>query len=219
MNFLHTCANPQRDRKFRLLLAPGSMGPMDSPTFEALCRLLAAQGLAVSRFEFDYMAQRRTGGSRRPPPRAERLVDEFANAITAICDTSGTGERLLIGGKSLGGRVASMIADDELAAGRIAGLVCFSYPFHPPGKQERLRTGHLVALACPMLIVQGERDPFGTQAEVGEYDLAAVIEIHWAADGDHDLKPRKSSGRSHADNLADAARAVAAFADRLDGAG
>ena len=79
------------------------------------------------------------------------------------------GPPVLIGGKSMGGRVASLVADDLYAAGRIAGLVCLGYPFHPPNKPEQLRTAHLERLACPALIVQGERDPFGGRAEVEGY--------------------------------------------------
>jgi predicted alpha/beta-hydrolase family hydrolase len=215
MHFLHNRPCGQPAKEVHLLLAPGSMGPMDSPALELLSQLLAACGVVVSRFEFDYMAQRRSGGKRRPPPRAERLLDEYAAAISAIEPGPKPDARLLIGGKSLGGRVASMVAEAEFAAGRIAGLVCFGYPFHPPGKADKLRTAHLEALRCPALIVQGERDPFGDREEVTGYKLAATIGLHWAVDGDHDLKPRKSSGRSHEDNLADAARAIADFADRL----
>lgn len=219
MLFLHDRPDKQPAKRFHLLLAPGSMGPMDSPTLELLSRLVAKCGVSVSRFEFDYMAQRRSGGKRRPPPRAERLIDEFVDAIGALEHEREPDATLLIGGKSLGGRVASMVAEDEFAAGRIAGLVCFGYPFHPPGKADKLRTAHLETLRCPTLIVQGERDPFGTREEIAGYELAATISLHWATDGDHDLKPRKACGRSHEDNLADAAQAVAAFADRLAGDG
>ena len=138
----------------------------------------------------------------------ERLVDEYRAAVAA----AGPGAPLLIGGKSMGGRVASLVADDLHAAGRIAGLVCLGYPFHPPGKPDRLRTAHLEHLACPALIVQGERDPFGTRAEVGAMRLSPAIRFHWAGDGDHDLGPRGGSGFTRKGNLAAAADAVAAFA-------
>lgn len=74
---------------------------------------------------------------------------------------------------------------------RIAGLLCLGYPFHPQGKPETLRTAHLARLRAPTLICQGTRDPFGTQQEVAGYDLSERIQLHWLADGDHDLKPRK----------------------------
>jgi predicted alpha/beta-hydrolase family hydrolase len=196
------------DASVRFLCAHGAGAGMETAFLQAVAGLLAERGVAVLRFEFAYMAGRRTGGSRRPPPKAERLVDEYRAAVAA----AGPGAALLIGGKSMGGRVASLVADDLHAAGRIAGLVCLGYPFHPPGKPERPRTAHLERLACPALIVQGERDPFGTRAEAEAMRLSPAIRFHWAGDGDHDLGPRGGSGFTRKGNLAAAADAVAAFA-------
>jgi hypothetical protein len=181
---------------------------MTSPFLETMAKLLAERGLATHRFEFAYMAARRQGGGRRPPPRAERLMDEYRAAVAAVPP----GAPLLIGGKSMGGRVASMIADELHAAGRIIGLVCLGYPFHPPNKPEQLRTAHLERLACPALIIQGERDPFGGRGEVEGYGLSPAIRLHWVGDGDHDLGPRGGSGFTRKGNLAAAADAIAAFA-------
>jgi predicted alpha/beta-hydrolase family hydrolase len=126
---------------------------------------------------------------------------------------------LIIGGKSMGGRVASMIADAAFAEGRIAGLLCLGYPFHPVGKPEQLRTAHLAGLQTPALIVQGMRDPFGTPEEVAGYTLSPAIEILWLEDGDHDLKPRKSiSGFTAADHLRRMAERVAAWSRGLGAA-
>jgi uncharacterized protein len=217
MHLLHTPADAQQDKNARLLLAPGSMGAMDNPTLEFLSQAIARNGVNVSRFEFAYMAQRRTGGGKRPPPRAEKLVDEYTAAIAELMPQLAPGEKLLIGGKSLGGRVASMIADEQFAAGAIHGLVCFGYPFHPPKRPECLRTAHLRGLKCPTLVVQGERDPFGRPEEVDAYDLSEAIKLYWAPDGDHDLKPRRSSGTTHDSNLRAGAEAVARFAAQLTG--
>jgi predicted alpha/beta-hydrolase family hydrolase len=184
---------------------------MDSPFLRTIAALLADRGIAACRFEFSYMAQRRQGGSRRPPPRAERLVDEYRTAV----DAAGPGAPLLIGGKSMGGRVASLVADELVASGRIAGLVCLGYPFHPPNKPDQLRTAHLESLTCPALFVQGERDPFGGRGEVEAYRLSPAIRFHWAGDGDHDLGPRGGSGFTRRDNLIAAADAIAAFARSL----
>src|SRR5262249_19606466 len=85
--------------------------------------------------------------------------------------------------------------------------VCLGYPFHPPNQPGKLRTAHLEGLACPALIVQGERDPFGPRAEVEGFTLSPVIRFHWAGDGDHDLGPRGGSGFTRKGNLADAAGA------------
>ena len=94
---------------------------------------------------------------------------------------------------------------------RPAGVVCLGYPFHPPGKPEKLRVEHLKTLETPALIVQGERDPFGRRDEIAGYGLPKTVRIAFAPDGDHDLKPRKASGRVHDDNIQDAADAVVAF--------
>jgi predicted alpha/beta-hydrolase family hydrolase len=198
--------------KHTLLLAHGAGGPMDTPTMTAAAKALADQGFRVARFEFEYMASRRRSASRKPPPRAETLCPEYLAAIDAL-KAKGP---LIIGGKSMGGRIASMIADDLHAAGRIAGLLCLGYPFHPTGKPEQLRTAHLAKMKTPALIVQGTRDPFGSRAEVATYALSKAIKILWLEDGDHDLKPRKSiSGFSAADHLETAAQAAAAWARRI----
>lgn len=200
------------DAAVTLLLAHGSGAPMDSPAMNAAADALAAEGLRVARFEFSYMAARRTEGSRRPPPRAETLNPEFR---AAVADLAATGP-LVIGGKSMGGRVASMVADGLLAEGRTAGLLCLGYPFHPPEKPAQLRTAHLMALATPTLICQGTRDPFGTKDEVPGYGLPERIRFLWLEDGDHDLKPRKSvSGFTAADHLATMASTVKAWAAGL----
>ena len=197
------------------VLAHGAGAPMTSPFLDKITGLLTERGLQVSRFEFEYMAARRTAGKRRPPPRAEMLTGEYTRAVEELRAAAGKKQQLLIGGKSLGGRVASMVADRLYADGLIAGLVCLGYPFHPPGKPESLRTAHLEALQCPALIVQGERDPFGSRAEVESYKLSPAIRLVWASDGDHDLGPRGGSGFTRAGNLALAADAVTAFADGI----
>ncbi|TIQ47186.1 MAG: alpha/beta hydrolase, partial [Mesorhizobium sp.] len=123
---------------------------------------------------------------------------------------------LIIGGKSMGGRVASMIADEMFSKREISGLLCLGYPFHPPEKPTQLRTKHLADLRTPTLIFQGTRDEFGTRDEVATYDLSDAIEILWLEDGDHDLKPRKSiSGFSTADHLKTLADAVKAWTERI----
>ena len=199
------------DAPVRFLCAHGAGAGMETSFLVAIAQLLAERGIAMLRFEFAYMAGRRSGGGRKPPPKAERLTGEYLAAVAA----AGPGAPLLIGGKSMGGRVASLVADELCAAGRIAGLICLGYPFHPPGRPEKLRTAHLAELRTPALIVQGTRDPFGTPDEVPSYIFSAAIRLVWIEDGDHDLRPRKSSGRTHAQNLAAAVDAVADFVARL----
>ncbi len=195
-----------------ILLAHGAGAPMDSASMTATAKALAEAGFRIARFEFAYMAARRTSEGRKPPPRAETLNPEYRAAVSALAATG----PLIIGGKSMGGRVASMVADDLYSEGKIAGLLCLGYPFHPPGKPEQLRTKHLAGLTTPTLICQGTRDEFGTRQEVADYALSDRTEILWLDDGDHDLKPRKSiSGFSAADHLTTMAEAVAAWAGKL----
>lgn len=201
------------DARLTVLLAHGAGAPMDSASMTAAAKALADQGIRVARFEFAYMAARRTDGGRKPPPKAEKVMPEYVAAIEDLGPTRGP---LIIGGKSMGGRVASMVTDSAFEAGRIAGLLCLGYPFHPPAKPEQLRTAHLVGLKTPTLICQGTRDEFGTRDEVSGYALSPSIELLWLEDGDHDLKPRKSvSGFSAADHLRTMAEAVRRLGDAL----
>ena len=207
--------NRPHDVAARLLLAHGAGGAMTSSFLEVMAGMLAERKIFVTRFEFAYMAARRTGGKRRPPPKAELLVPEYRNVVEQVRSEMNPDQLLLIGGKSMGGRVASLLADELFAAGCISGLVCLGYPFHPPGKPDQLRTQHLTDLRTPALIVQGERDPFGSRSEVDQLLLSPQIRFHWAGDGDHDLGPRGTSGFTRRGNLEEAADAVAAFAMTL----
>ena len=124
----------RRDAASHLLFAHGAGAGMDSAFLVRIAKLLADAGLCVHRFEFAYMAARRDGGSRRPPPRAEKLSGEYEAAVAQVAKSLGKGQRLFIGGKSMGGRVASLVADALWTNRTIAGLVCVGYPFHPIGQ-------------------------------------------------------------------------------------
>jgi predicted alpha/beta-hydrolase family hydrolase len=116
----------------------------------------------------------------------------------------------------MGGRVASMIADDIRDARKISGLLCLGYPFHPIGKPESLRTAHLEEMKTPSLICQGTRDLFGSREEVSSYKLSDKIEILWLEDGDHDFRPRKAvSGITVVDQVATVATHVVRWAAAL----
>lgn len=202
-----------------LMLAHGAGAGMDHAFMNSIAALIAERGVSVTRFEFSYMAARRDSGKRRPAPRGDKLVEEYEAAVVAVrqgeASTVQDGLPILIGGKSLGARVASLAAAKLHDAGMVQGLACLSYPFHPAGKPEKLRTAHLETFNVPALIVQGTRDPLGSRDEVAEYHIDPRIAIEWLEDGDHDLKPRKKSGHSHAAHLEAAADAVARFADGL----
>lgn len=183
---------------------------MDTPFLSWFAQALADRGFRAARFEFPYMAKRRLSGKRGPPDKLPVLMETWRHVI----ETVGR-ERLVIGGKSMGGRIASMVAEDA----RVNGLICLGYPFHPAGKPEQLRVEHLQAITTPTLIVQGTRDPFGSRAEVAGYRLSPAIEIHWLEDGDHDFKPRKASGRTQEDLWAEAAGSMEGFLRRIGASG
>lgn len=185
-----------------IALAHGAGAAMDSPFMEAMAEGLADRGFRVVRFEFPYMAQRRTGGSR-PPDKEPVLRRTWLEVIAELGH-----QRLIIGGKSMGGRMASLVADEA----KVAGLICLGYPFHPTGQPDRLRVEHLKRIETPTLILQGERDPFGTRQEVKAYELSGQIRIHWLTDGDHSFKPRKASGCTEQGNWGEAISAAAEFA-------
>jgi predicted alpha/beta-hydrolase family hydrolase len=174
--------------RLRLVLAHGAGAGMESPFMRDVARGLAALGVHVVRFEFPYMARRRgSGKARAAPDRAPVLLESYREVVAQLKHP----ETLFIGGKSMGGRMASMVAD-ELG---VRGLVCLGYPFHPPGKPAQTRTEHLKDLKTRALIVQGTRDPFGTPPEVATYKLSPRIRVHWIDDGDHSLSVPKRSGR------------------------
>lgn len=204
-----------QDSPGHIVLAHGAGAGIASPFFESIMELLAAHNLAATGFEFGYMSARRTGGTKRPPPKAETLTSEYRDVVRSLAKHRKKKLKPVIGGKSLGGRVASLIADELYAGGEIAGLVCLGYPFHPPHIPEKLRTAHLETLKCPALIVQGERDPFGSRSEVEALPLSNSIKIVWIDDGDHDFGPRGRSGFTRKGNLTAAAEAVAAFVASL----
>jgi hypothetical protein len=154
---------------------------MDNAFMDAVAAGLGNEGLRVLRFEFPYMQKRRVDGKRRPPDREAVLLETWREAIAE----SGVSAPF-IGGKSMGGRMASMIADESAAK----GLVCLGYPFHPPGNPAKTRTAHLEGLRTPALIVQGTNDPFGTREDVAEYQLSRTIRIQWIEGGNHDLQAR-----------------------------
>ncbi|MEZ5667088.1 MAG: alpha/beta fold hydrolase [Alphaproteobacteria bacterium] len=198
-----------------LVLAHGAGAPMDTPFMSGMAARLAARGIAVARFDFPYMATRRSEGRRRPPDREPALRAAFWAAIEAA-RTDRSRRRLLVGGKSMGGRIASMIADEGQARGvPVDGVACLGYPFHPPGRPEKVRTGHLENQRTPTLIVQGTRDSFGVPAEVAGYALSPAVQLHWIEGGDHSLDPLKRSGRTADACRDEAADAVAGFVRAL----
>lgn len=196
----------------RFLFAHGAGAPMDTDFMNTVSAGLAAAGIQVIRFEFPYMARRREDGIRRGPDRMPVLLETWHAMLTGLPSRK---TPTFIGGKSMGGRAAAMFAAQPDHGARVAGVICLGYPFHPPGKPEKTRLEPLQEATRPVLIVQGERDRFGTAEDVETYALGGPTEIVWIDDGDHSLVPRKSSGRTAAENLDVAVRHVTAFIDSL----
>ncbi|MED5390651.1 MAG: alpha/beta fold hydrolase [Pseudomonadota bacterium] len=194
-----------------LILAHGAGAGSNSEFMEWFAQSLAGPvltgGLAVCRLDFPYMVKRRSTGTKHPPDRAAVLIETWHEVINCVRRSPTPPHRLFIGGKSMGGRIASMVAEDE----KVDGIVCLGYPFHPPGKPDKLRTEHLEDLNIPMLVCQGERDVFGHRAESASWQLPGSIQFSWLTDGDHSFKPRKKSGLTEADNRTTARQAIIKF--------
>ena len=186
-----------------LILAHGAGAPMDSQWMSEMAERLAVRGVNVLRFEFPYMAQRRLDGGKRPPNPQAKLLECWREVFSEV--RRHVAGPIAIGGKSMGGRMASLVVD-ELGAD---ALVCLGYPFYASGKPEKPRVAHLAELKTPTLIVQGARDALGNRETVQGYTLAPSIDVMWLAAGDHDLKPLKASGYTHAHHLDAAADRIA----------
>ncbi len=189
------------------VFAHGAGAPADSDFMETITQGLVLRGIRVARFNFAYMQQRIDNGTRRPPERAPKLIAQFAEVITEI------DQAMVIGGKSMGGRIASLLAAQckNGSTDNIKGIVCLGFPFHPAGKPEKLRTEHFPLIQQEILIIQGERDRLGNKDEVQSYALPENIQWLWLEDGDHDLKPRVKSGFSYQAHLEKVLDNMAAF--------
>jgi len=194
------------DASRTIVLAHGAGAGMDTPFMDFFAKGLAGRGFQVVRFEFPYMANYHKTGEKKPPDRQDALKASWRQVVDMLKPRV-----LVIGGKSMGGRIASLIADEA----KVNGLICLGYPFHPVGKRNQLRVEHLREIKTPTLIVQGERDPFGNRDEVGRYDLSSAIRVRWMEDGDHNLTPRKKSGRTELQNWEAALDEIETFVNRL----
>lgn len=180
-----------------VVLAHGAAVPMDSPFMTFFARHLAQCGARAVRFEFPYMRTQRASGQRRPPDKPATLLAEWGRVI----DHLGGPEKVVIGGKSMGGRMAAMVAANCQQAGQpVRGVFCLGFPFHAAGRPDEPRLDALKTLRQPVLLLQGTRDPLGNRDEIAGYGLPDTIDIRWLEDGDHDFKPRVASGRTAQQN-------------------
>ncbi|MBU2895777.1 alpha/beta fold hydrolase [Vibrio hepatarius] len=192
------------------IFAHGAGADMNHDFMATIAKGLAERGIQVIRFNFPYMVKRSQDGKRRPPDRAPKLLDSYRDIIKTFAD-----KRIIIGGKSMGGRMASLLSQDS----KVAGIACLGFPFHPPGKPENYKGEHLATLEKECLILQGERDTFGKREECHDFELSNKVRVEFIPDGDHSFKPRKSSGQTEADNIALATQTLADFILEVYGEG
>jgi predicted alpha/beta-hydrolase family hydrolase len=210
---LRLCDGPEHAAA-TVLLAHGAGAPIDSPFMATIAAGLVRHGWRVVRFSFPYMARMVESGRRQGPDRLSVLQEALRDQVSL--EWQAEPERpVIVAGKSMGGRVASLLVDELAAAGAVRACLCLGYPFHPPGKPLQLRTAHLATLKTPTLILQGERDPFGKRQEVETYPLSAQVQLSWIPSGDHSLKPTRSSGLNEADTLGMAVTACDGFIRRV----
>ncbi|WP_105903109.1 alpha/beta family hydrolase [Vibrio gangliei] len=181
------------DAKVTVLLAHGAGAGMEHEFMAHIAIGLASKNIKVVRFNFPYMVKRAQDGKRRPPDRAPKLLDDFEQKIDKFASQT---EYLFLAGKSMGGRMASHLTEND----KVSGVMCLGFPFHPPGKPENYKGEHLAHLVKPTLILQGERDTFGTKQECQSFEFADCVQLEFIPDGDHSFKPRVKSGHTEQGN-------------------
>ncbi|MEM0554317.1 MULTISPECIES: alpha/beta fold hydrolase [Aeromonas] len=194
------------DAPVRILLAHGAGAGMEHAFLAELSRLLAGPDIEVVRFNFPYMSKRALDGKRRPPDRQPVLLAHWREMVREFAHP-----RLFLAGKSMGGRMAAEISDEIYCEMNAAGLLILGYPFHPPARPDRWRGEVLKQIKTPTLLLQGERDTFGSRVELADFPFSSAVLVHWLTDGDHGFKPRKSSGLCEQDNLQQAASRIRQF--------
>ncbi len=191
-----------KQTKSLFLFAHGAGAGKDSEFMTSMAGLLEAKQIEVMRFNFPYMSLMTENGKRRPPDRMPKLIDFFIQKIEQVlAQPSYSDYSIFIGGKSMGGRVASLLADSLKTMEQVKAIICLGFPFHPPRSPLKFRAEHLAEIAIPTLILQGERDPFGNRQEVTNYQFSPKVELEFIFDGDHSFVPRKRSGGSYQGNL------------------
>jgi predicted alpha/beta-hydrolase family hydrolase len=200
---------PKRGADRAVLLAHGAGADMNAATLTTVADALARAKVPSLRFNFPYKAAGRRAPDR--PPVLEAALREAADELASLSKVPR--ERIVMGGRSMGGRIGSIVAADDGAL----GLVLLGYPLHPPGKADRLRVEHFARLRMPALFVSGTRDAFGTPAELKRETrkIKGPVTFHWIETGDHGFKPLKSSGMTVDVVLAEVAAAVVEFVTGL----
>lgn len=193
----------------RLLLAHGAGAGHQSPFMRQYVTSLASRGVQVLCIDFPYMQQMLETGTRRPPPPIAQTLEQFSEWYALLSGLFT--EPLWVGGKSMGGRVATLLASQPTYEQALPGVIVAGYPFHPTKAPDKLRLDHWPGIECPLLVLQGERDPFGTRDEVESYQLPSNVQLGWLKDGDHDFKPRRISGFTQTVLIDEATQFAASF--------
>jgi predicted alpha/beta-hydrolase family hydrolase len=204
---------PKRGADRAVLLAHGAGADMHAATLTTFADALAAAGVPTLRFNFPY----RTAGKRAPDRPAVLAAATREAAAELARQTKLPPERLVLGGRSMGGRYASLAvgdADDPLPA---LGLLLLGYPLHPAGKPEKLRVEHFGRIHVPVLFVSGTRDSLAGADALRAHatEIAGPVVFHWIESADHGFKPLKSSGFTVAAALAEAATAATTWVTAL----
>jgi len=205
---------PKRGADRAVLLAHGAGADMNAAALTVTADALADAKIPSLRFDFPY---RQAG--RRAPDRPPALLASAREAAADLVKRSRVPlDRLVLGGRSMGGRICSMVAADEADPVPALGLALLGYPLHPPGKPDRLRVEHFPRLTMPVLFVSGTRDAFATPDELQREakKVKGAVSYSWIETGDHGFKPLKASGLSPAEALTGAAEAVVRFVQSLD---
>ncbi len=184
------------------IFAHGAGADMDHEFMHQVASGLADKGIRVVRFNFPYMVKRAEDGKRRPPDRAPKLLEAYEEILKEYAD-----QPVVIGGKSMGGRMSSLLSEHS----SVRAIACLGFPFHPPGKPEKYKGEHLASLAKPCLILQGERDTFGKKEECQSFEFSDQVVLKFIPDGDHSFKPRKSSGHTESGNIELAVKHLSEF--------
>ncbi len=184
------------------IFAHGAGADMDHEFMQQVASGLVKNGVRVVRFNFPYMVKRAEDGKRRPPDRAPKLLEAYEEILKEHATKS-----VVIGGKSMGGRMSSLLSEHP----SVKAIACLGFPFHPPGKPEKYKGEHLASLAKPCLILQGERDTFGKKEECQSFKFSEQVQLKFIPDGDHSFKPRKSSGHTESGNIELAVKYLSEF--------
>lgn len=210
---ISTIENKVKNPIAQVIFAHGAGADMHHEFMEQVSILLNEANINVLRFNFPYMDKRIQLGKRYPPDRMPKLVDCYKRVVDDLLATDNFQAQLplFIGGKSMGSRVAAIIAAEHDIATVIQGVFCIGYPFHPAKKPEKLRLEPLQNTQKLVLILQGDRDTLGSQAEIEQYEISALCHCIFIPDGDHSLKPRVKSGYTYQQNIETAVNALVQF--------